>query len=80
MQEVGNVPLWRAIGEEGTVYMDIPEGGAGKVRILCGGTICFVNARSRSGEPLLAGTPIKAIGTLDERTLEVDLLTKNEED
>ena len=79
MQEVGNVPLWRAVGEEGTVYMDIPEGGIGKVRILCSGTICFVNARSRSGEPLSAGTAIKAVGTLDERTLEVDLAPKNEE-
>jgi hypothetical protein len=80
MQEVGNVPLWKAVGEEGTVYMDIPERGTGKVRILCGRTICFVNARGRSGKPLLAGTAIKAVGTLDERTLEVDLLTKNEED
>jgi hypothetical protein len=80
MQEEGNVPLWKAIGEEGTVYMDIPEGGAGKVRILRGGTICFINARSRSGEPLLAGTKIKAVGTLDERTLEVDRAPKSEED
>lgn len=80
MQEEGNVPLWKAVGEEGTVYMDIPERGIGKVRILYGRTVCFVNARSRSGEPLLAGTAVKAVGTLDERTLEVDLLTKNEED
>jgi hypothetical protein len=80
MQEVGNVPLWKAVGEEGTVYMDIPEGGIGKVRILHGRTIRFVNARSRSGEPLLAGAAIKAVGTLDERTLEVELLPKREED
>jgi hypothetical protein len=80
MQEVGNVPLWKAIGEEGIVYMDIPEGGTGKVRILCGGTICFVNARSRSNKPLLAGTPVKAVGTLDSRTLEVEFLEKREED
>ncbi len=80
MQEVGNVPLWKAIGEEGIVYMDIPEGGTGKVRILCGGTICFVNARSRSNKPLLAGTPVKAVGTLDARTLEVEFLEKREED
>jgi hypothetical protein len=80
MQEIGNVPLWKAVGEEGTVYMDIPAGGIGKVRILYGGTVCFVNARSRSGQPLLAGTAIKAVGTLDERTLEVDLLKKREEE
>ena len=79
MQEVGNVPLWKAVGEEGTVYMDIPEGGTGKVRILCGGTICFVNARSRSNKPLLAGTAVKAVGTLDARTLEVEFLEKREE-
>lgn len=80
MQEIGNVPLWKAVGEEGTVYMDIPEEGTGKVRILCGGTICFVNARSKSNKPLLAGTPVKAVGTLDARTLEVELLEKREED
>ncbi len=80
MQEIGNVPLWKAVGEEGTVYMDIPEGGTGKVRILCGRAICFVNARSRSGGALLAGTAIRALGTLDERTLEVDPLEKREED
>ena len=80
MQEIGNVPLWKAIGEEGTVYMDIPEGGTGKVRILWGSTVCFVNARSKSNKPLLAGTPVKAVGTLDARTLEVEFLEKREED
>ena len=80
MQEIGNVPLWKAVGEEGTVYMDIPEGGTGKVRILCGATICFVNARSRSNKPLPAGTAVKAVGTLDPRTLEVEYLEKREED
>ena len=70
----------KLLEEEGTVYMDIPEGSTGKVRILCGGTICFVNARSRSNKPLLAGTAVKAVGTLDARTLEVDFLEKSEED
>jgi hypothetical protein len=38
--------------------MDIPAGGAGQVRVLCGGTICFINARAAGGEALKAGTPV----------------------
>jgi hypothetical protein len=80
MQELGNVPLWKAIGEEGTVYMDIPARGVGKVRVFVGKTICFVNARSKSGDPLSAGTKVRAVAAIDERTLEVEALEKREED
>ncbi len=71
MQERGNVSISTAIGEDGTVYMDIPPGGTGKVRVRVGGCVSFVNARSRDGEALPAGTKVKVVGVIDERTVEV---------
>jgi hypothetical protein len=80
MQETGNVDLWKAIGETGTVYMDIPAEGAGKVRVMVGKTLCFINAQSKSGMPLFAGTAVKVVGLLDPRTIEVQPLDRLEED
>jgi membrane protein implicated in regulation of membrane protease activity len=71
-QELGNATVWSAIGEEGTVYMDIPEGGLGKIRVLVSGAISFVNARSRDGNPLESGTKVRVVGVLNDTTLEVE--------
>ena len=58
MTETGTRRLSSAVGQPATVYMDIPAGGAGQVRVLCGGSICFINARAAGGEALKAGTPV----------------------
>jgi hypothetical protein len=80
MQETGNLDIWNAIGETGTVYMNIPAEGAGKVRVKVDKTLCFVNAQSKTGEPLVAGTAVKVVGVLDARTVEIEPLDKREED
>jgi hypothetical protein len=79
MQETGNVDLWKAIGENGTVYINIPADGVGKVRLKVDKTLSFVNAQSKGGKPLLAGTSVKVVGVLDARTLEIEPLDKREE-
>jgi len=58
MTESGTRRISSALGQPATVYMDIPANGAGQVRVLCGGTICFINARAAGGEALKAGTPV----------------------
>jgi hypothetical protein len=73
------VDLWKAIGENGTVYINIPADGVGKVRLKVDKTISFVNAQSKGGKPLLAGTSVKVVGVLDARTLEIEPLDKHEE-
>lgn len=78
-QELGNATVWSAIGEEGTVYMDIPEGGLGKIRVMVSGAISFVNARSRDGNPLISGTKVRVVGVLNDTTLEVEGLRNLEE-
>ncbi len=80
MQETGNLDLWNAIGETGTVYMNIPADGAGKVRVKVDKTLCFVNAQSKTGAPVLAGTGVKVVGVIDPRTIEVEPLDRLEED
>jgi len=71
LQEVGTASLWTALGQDGVVYMNIPAGAVGKVRVLVSGAISYVNARSVDPEPLDAGTKVKVVGVVDGNILEV---------
>lgn len=71
LQEVGNVSIWTAIGEEGVVYMDVPSDGAGKIRVKVGGVVSFIDARSGTESPLAAGTKVRVSRIIDSRTVEV---------
>jgi membrane protein implicated in regulation of membrane protease activity len=72
LQETGTSSIWSAIGEEGAVYMNIPEGGCGKVRVMVSGAISFVKARAAGGRPILAGTKVRVVGVIDDTTIEVE--------
>lgn len=78
-QELGNASVWTAIGEEGTVYMNIPEGGVGKIRVMVSGAISFVNARTRDGNPLTSGTKVRVVGVVNDNMLEVEGIRNPEE-
>jgi hypothetical protein len=71
MQESGNISLWWAIGEEGTVYLNIPAGGTGKVRIMVKGVMSIISAGTRDGLPLNEGTKIKVVDVVNQNTIEV---------
>lgn len=72
LQETGDSTVWSALGEEGTVYMNIPSEGAGKVRIMVNGVLKFVDAHSVAGKPLEQGTKVRAVRIIDDKTVEVD--------
>jgi len=72
LSEEGTTTLETAIGRAGQVYLDIPEGGVGQVRVLVGNTIKFVKARARNGQRLAAGTAVRVVRMLDSVTLEVE--------
>jgi len=78
-QELGNASVWSAIGEEGTVYMNIPEGGTGKIRVVVSGAISFVNARSRDGNPLTSGAKVRVVGVVADNMVEVEGIRNLEE-
>jgi len=71
LQETGNISLWDCIGEQGRVYMNVPADGAGKVRVMVGGVLCFVNARSGNGHFLVEGTEVTVTRIVDSSTVEV---------
>ena len=72
LEETEREDLWSTIGEEGVVYMNIPERGVGKVRVMLRGAVSFVNAQSSSGQALEAGTKVIVIGVMDENTVKVE--------
>lgn len=71
MQEQGNVSVAWAIGEKGTVYINIPAAGSGKVRLMVRGVMSIVNARSADGIPIGAGAKIEVTNVVDGNTVEV---------
>lgn len=76
LQENGTAKVWTAIGQEGTVYINIPEDGPGKVRVMVSGVMSCVNARSTDGKPLTAGTKVRVTGALDSNTIEVEAVVE----
>jgi hypothetical protein len=71
MQEQGNASAWWALGEQGTVYINIPPDGPGKVRLMVRGAISIVNARSQNGVPIIEGTRVKVVNVVNPNTVEV---------
>ena len=71
MQEHGNASAWWALGEQGTVYINIPPDGLGKVRLMLRGAMSMVNARSQNGMPIAEGSRVKVVNVLNQNTVEV---------
>ena len=74
LSETGTSDLRTALNQTGEVYMNIPEGGAGQVKVLVSGALRFVRARSGDGEAIAAGTAVRVTRILDEATLEVQAI------
>jgi hypothetical protein len=72
LSEEGTGHLASAMGEIGQVYLNIPQDGLGQVRVIVGGRVSFVKARSRGGQALPAGTRVRVVGQIDSLTLEVE--------
>jgi hypothetical protein len=71
MQEQGNASVSWAIGEQGTVYIGIPANGPGKIRLMMKGVMSIINACSKTGNPIMAGTRVKVVNILNHNTAEV---------
>ncbi len=80
MQESGTPRLATCVGQPGTVYMDIPAGGAGKVRTVVSGAVSFVAARGADGAGLKSGTPVRIRRMLDSSTVEVEAASNRKGD
>jgi membrane protein implicated in regulation of membrane protease activity len=72
MTETGTRRLSTALGQPATVYMDIPAGGAGQVRVMISGAVSFISARAAGGEALKAGTPVIVKRIIGPNMVEVE--------
>jgi len=59
LQSSGNIQIYDAIGEEGTVYLRIPADGIGKIRITISGRLKVVDAVSQDKVELKTGTGVR---------------------
>ena len=71
LAESGNPKIASCVGTRGSVYMDIPADGIGKVRVTVTRAISMVDARGVGGVAIKAGTPVEVISKLDDSTVEV---------
>jgi membrane protein implicated in regulation of membrane protease activity len=69
--ESGNRRLSTAIGQTGTVYLDIPANGLGEVRLAVSGVVSLIKARSVGGSPIKAGSAVTVTRLLDINCVEV---------
>lgn len=72
LTETGNMRIESCVGASGTVYLDIPQRGPGEVRILCGGVMMVLRARSVSGAALKAGTTVRVARVAGPNVIEVE--------
>ena len=72
LAETGNPKLSTCVGSRGVVYMDIPAGGPGQVRVMVSGAMSMVGARSADGSELKAGTRVRVTRLLDSASVEVE--------
>ena len=78
LAHTGTQRIASAVGARGTVYLDIPAGGAGEVRVSVSDVISFVKARGLGGKAIKAGTVVVVKRVLDETTVEVDESTETD--
>ena len=78
LAHTGTKRIATALGNKGTVYLDIPAGGQGEVRVAVSGVVSFVKARSSDSSAIKAGTPVVVKQIIDESTVEVETVTKPE--
>ena len=71
LAETGTRRLSTAIGQAGTVYLDIPAGGRGEVRVAVSGVVSVVKARGAGGQAIKAGSPVAVTRLLDINCVEV---------
>jgi len=74
LTSAGAARIGASVGVVGSVYLDIPAGGAGEVRVLCGDTVTHFKARLSGPDALKAGAQIRVTKVLDSSTVEVEVV------
>jgi hypothetical protein len=68
----GNINLAKCVGTTGSVYLDIPAGGVGEIRTLCGDTLTHIKARTVNGSALKSGASVRVARMATPDIVEVE--------
>ncbi|MCH8333973.1 NfeD family protein [Candidatus Sumerlaeota bacterium] len=72
MQSSGTMDMKKAIGEEGTVYLDIPGTGTGKARVAIQERIKVLDAVSADKKAIKTGARVKVVDVVGGSTVVVE--------
>jgi hypothetical protein len=72
LQSSGTMQMSNAIGQEGRVYLTIPERGSGKVSIVIQGGLRELEAVSAAGERIPTGETVRVVRVVSNRVLVVE--------
>lgn len=72
MTETGTKDVKSCEGKIGSVYLNIPQGGVGEVKVNISGAVEHVKARSVDGEAIMAGTQIQVVVMVNQMLVEVE--------
>ena len=66
LQSDGTVEISESVGSTGTVYLKIPDNGAGKVQVNFGGSMRTMNAKSHDNAEIDSGEFIEVVDTMGD--------------
>jgi len=69
LQSEGNINIKNAIGQQGTVYLTIPENGSGQVQVVVQGSLKVLDAVSDGQQKISSKEKVKVIGIIDDKTV-----------
>jgi len=78
LTQTGTKDLKTAVGKQGSVYLNIPDGGPGEIRVTVSGHMSHVRARGAGGKAFNAGARVRVVRQLDQTTVEVAALDEGE--
>lgn len=67
----GTLVIENAVGEQGTVYLTIPEQGTGSVTVAVQGALRTLDAMSQNGQRIPTGSVVKVVGVTAGKILVV---------
>lgn len=71
LQDSGNMDLNKAIGQQGTIYLTVPEGGTGEAQVVFAGKMQIHDAISEDSRAIETGARIVVVGVTGTSTLVV---------
>ncbi len=72
MESSGTMNLAKAVGQTGTVYLDIPPSGTGQVQVPVQGSLRTLDAKGNLKQELKTGDLVKVTGVVDGSVLLVE--------